>query len=205
MFRRLVTHAKAAFLVMAICLVGGGLWARQCQAETYAIDTTRTQVRFTYQFGLVSQSAQFSQVSGTVNFDEKVPQHSRVDAVIKTASLKASESFVEDELKGSSFFNVAAQPEIRFKSKTVNATAKNSAELTGELTMNGVTQPVTLQVLFYGKGASLPKQDENSPTAAGPAFTATTRIKRSAFNMTAYELLVADEIEIRIDAPLRKK
>ena len=119
MFRRLITHAKAAFLVMASVP-----WARAYGRGNARLKPTtstrrRTQVRFTYQFGPVSQSAQFSQVSGTVNFDEKVPQHSRVDAVIKTASLKASKSFVEDELKGADFFNVAAQPEIRFKSQSV--------------------------------------------------------------------------------------
>ncbi len=206
MFRRLIARAKAAFLVLAVCAVVAGPWARQCQAETYNIDTAKTQVRFTYQLGPASQSAQFSQVSGTVDFDEKVPQHSRVNAVIKTASLKASNSFVEDELKGADFFNVAAQPEIRFKSQTVKSTAKNSAELTGELTMNGVTQPVTLQVVILCErrvfAGARRKFAHGSP---GPLFTATTRIKRSAFNMTAYELLVGDEIEIQIDAPLRKK
>ena len=54
------------------------------------------------------------------------------------------------------------------------------------------------RAMFYPKGASM-------LAAAGPFFSATTRIKRSAFNMTAYPMLVADEVEIQIDAQLRKK
>jgi polyisoprenoid-binding protein YceI len=187
-----------------LCLIFAGLWTSESRAENYAFDTKATEVRFTYQLGFVSQSALFAEVMGTVDFNERTPQRSRVDAVIKTASLKAGEPIIENELKGSSFFNVAAQPEIRFKSRAVKSTGKNSAELTGDLTMNGVTRPVTLQVAFYPKGSTVPAQN-GTQAAAGPFFSATTQIKRSAFNMTAYEFLVADEVGIEINAPLRKK
>ena len=178
--------------------MGAGLWVNLCHAETYTFDTKTTEVRFTYQIGLLPQSGRFAEVKGLVEFNERAPERSRVDAVINAASLTAAEPMVENELKGESFLNVAVQPEIRFKSRTVKATRRNSAELLGELTMNGVTRPVTLQVLFYPKGVSM-------PAAAGPFFTATTQIKRSSFNMTAYQMLVGDEVEIQIHAPLRKK
>jgi polyisoprenoid-binding protein YceI len=205
MDHRIGAPGKVALLITSLCLTSAGLWAQQCQAETYTFDTRSTEVRFTYQFGLLPQSGRFAEVKGSVEFNERAPERSRVDAVINAASLTAGDPMVESELKGESFFNVAVQPEIRFKSRAVKATTKNRAELIGELTMNGVTRPVTLQVMFYSKGASLPAIDGRQVTAGGPFFTATTRINRSLFNMTAYRMLVADEIEIQIGAPLRKK
>jgi len=197
MDRRPGARWKAAFFVATLCLTGAALPVCQCHAEIYTFDTKATEIRFTYRMGPLPQSGRFAEVKGMVEFNERAPERSRVDAVINAASLTA-EPIVEDELKGESFFNVAVQPEIRFRSRTIKAAASNHAEVLGELTMNGVTQPVTLQVMFYPKGASM-------LAAAGPFFSATARIKRSAFNMTAYPMLVADDVEIQIDAPLRKK
>ena len=188
---------KATLFVAFLCLTGAGLPVCQCHAEIYTFDTKATEIRFTYRMGPLPQSGRFAEVKGLVDFNERAPERSRVDAVINAASLTAGPT-VEDELKGEGFFNVAVQPEIRFRSRTIKAAASNHAEVLGELTMNGVTQPVTLQVMFYPKGASM-------LAAAGPFFSATTRIKRSAFNMTAYPMLVADDVEIQIDAQLRKK
>jgi polyisoprenoid-binding protein YceI len=189
-------NQKAALFVAFLWMTSTGLLLSECRAETYTFDTKATDIRFTFQLGPVAESGRFGEVRGMVEFNEQTPERSRVDAVINAASLIA-EPMVESELKGESFFNVALQPEIHFRSRTVRATASNSAEVRGELTMKGVTQPVTLQVMFYRKGTSL-------LAAEGPFFTATVRIKRSAFNMTAYQMLVADEVEIQINAPLRK-
>jgi hypothetical protein len=80
----------------------------------------------------------------------------RVEAVVKTASLTASEQFIEDKLKGEDFFNVAVRPEIRFKSRAVRRAAgnaaENNAELSGDLTMNGISQPVTLRMALQKAG-----------------------------------------------------
>jgi polyisoprenoid-binding protein YceI len=197
MDRRPGARWKTAFLVAYLCLTSAGLPVSPCHAETYTFDTEATVIRFTFRVGPLPQSGRFAEVKGMVDFNERAPERSRVDAVINAASLTA-EPIVEDELKGESFFNVAVQPEIRFRSRTIKAAASNHAEVQGELTMNGVTQPVTLQVMFYPKGAS-------RLAAAGPFFSATAQIKRSAFNMTAYPMLVGDDVEIQIDAPLRKK
>jgi polyisoprenoid-binding protein YceI len=193
---------KCALLVVSLGLLTVGASAELCQAETYAFDKKSTEVRFTYQLALVPQSGRFTEVDGLVEFNERAPERSRVDASINAVSLIAGDPLVEKELNGESFFNVALQPRIRFASQTVTATAKNCAELAGELTMNGITRPVTLQVVFYPKGTLLPGNVRQGE--AEPFFIARARIKRSSFNMTAYELIVADEIEIQIAAQLRK-
>ena len=84
------------------------------------------------------------------------------------------------------FFNVAVFPEIRFKSRSAQTGSGKGTELTGDLTMNGVTQPVTLLAVLKN----------------GSHVSAAAHIKRSAFNMTALSLLISDEIDIQIEADL---
>jgi polyisoprenoid-binding protein YceI len=197
--RRLAVLAKATAIIFALFLLletGAPL----CLAETYMFDGSQAEVRFTYQVGFSSQTARFTEVAGLCEFDEKAPEKGRVEAIVKTASLTASAPFIEDKLKGEDFFNVAVRPEIRFKSHTLRPAAGNNAELAGDLTMNGITLPVTLRMAFQ-KAAG----NEQMLALKSPRLTATTRIKRSAFKMTALSFLVGDEIDIEINAPLRKK
>jgi polyisoprenoid-binding protein YceI len=150
-------------------------------------DGTRTDVAFTYYVGYFSQSGHFTQMNGVIQFDPRSPQKSSIVAVIKTASLTADAW--ETELKGSDFFNIAVFPEIRFQSNSVRLTGLDTAEFAGDLTMNGITRPVTLQANFGG----------------GRHISAKTRINRSAFNMTAFSFLAADAIDIKIEADLLEK
>jgi len=169
-------------------------------AETYMFGGSNAEVRFTYEVGLVSQTARFKEVAGLCEFDEMAPDRGHIEAVIKTASLTASTPFIEDKLKGEDFFNVAVWPEIRFKSRAVRPAGGNKAELAGDLTMNGVTRLVTMRVAFRKAGRS-----GQTPALSSPRLTATARIRRSSFNMTALSFLVGDEIDIELDAVLRKK
>jgi polyisoprenoid-binding protein YceI len=174
-----------------------------CLAETYDFDGNHADVQFTYYVGPISQSGHFTELAGLFEYDRRAPERGSISAVIKTASLTANEW--EEQLKGSNFFNVAVWPEIRFKSRAMRATAANSAELTGDLIMNGVTQPVTLQMVFETAAAPPPRDAANAAEQRGPRLTATARIRRSSFNMTAMSFLVSDEIDIQINTALRKK
>src|SRR5260221_7504454 len=80
------------------------------QAESYVFDARRTEVRFAYLMGPAKQQGRFSQVDGTLQFDEHAPERSEVTATVATASLGTGEPIVDDELKGSDFFNVTADP-----------------------------------------------------------------------------------------------
>jgi polyisoprenoid-binding protein YceI len=192
-------------LTAAFSLPIAGLWNSQCRAETYSLDTKLAEVRITYDVGLLSQSARFEDVTGTAADDDKTSKLRRLEAVIKTASLTAPEPVSENQLKGSDFLDVANHPEIRFKSQPGQTVGADGSTLSGELTMKGVTRPITLQAHFYGAGVPLP-QDIGHPETVkvGPFFTATARISRSEFNMTAYHLLVSDEISIQISGPLER-
>ncbi|HVX35104.1 MAG TPA: YceI family protein [Hyphomicrobium sp.] len=174
--------------------------ATPAHSEIYVFDKMRTEVRFAYEMGLAKQRGRFSQVTGTLQFDERAPERSRVSATIATASLDTGQPIVDDTLKSSDFFNVVADPTMTFESRSVRSTAADTAEMTGDITINGITRPVLLQVSLH------PDDDPALKYSPGSRrFVATTHIRRSAFNMTAYSSMVSDEVDIEIDAVVRKK
>ena len=187
----------SAAAVAAVLFV---LAVKPAHSEMYEFDKKRTEVRFTYEMGPATQHGRFSQVTGTLQFDEHAPWRSRVSATIATASLETGQPIVDDALKGSDFFNVTADPTMTFKSRSVRSTGTDTAEMTGDITVKGITKPVTLEVSLH------PRNDPALKYSAGSRkFVATTKIRRSAFNMTAYSSMVGDEVSIEIDAIVRKK
>ncbi len=177
---------RAAMLVAASLLTAGAS-ATRSDAANYVFDSKRVDVNFTYYIGFLSESGRFTEMDGSFQFDPRAPGRGSLDAVIKTASLTADTW--ERELRSSMFFNIAVFPEIRFKSRAVRQTGEGGAVFLGDLTMNGVTQPVMLQAVLK----------------SGTHVSAAAHIKRSAFNMTALSFLVSDEIDIQIEAELIEK
>jgi polyisoprenoid-binding protein YceI len=169
-------------------------------AESFEIDQRRTEVRFVYKMAYSTQRGRFTKVSGMLDYDEAAPERSRIDASIVAASLTTGEPLVDNELKGKSFFNVAASPVIAFKSLAVRPLSATAAEVTGEMTVNGITRPVTLKVSLEPHDDPALKYD-----AGARKFFATTRIQRSAFNMTDYQSMVDDEVDIEIAAIVRPR
>ncbi len=212
--RGLVAFAKSGEEKMTVLTwtksaIGGVFWigalvaSDRGLAETYIFDTKHAEVQFTYYVGPLSQSGRFTDLDGLVEFDQQAPERGFVNAVIKTASLTANQW--QDQLRGSDFFDVAVWPEIRFKSRTMRPTGANSAALSGDLTINGVTQPVTLQMNVDPPLWGPSRAGEQAPAQKSPKLNATARIHRSAFNMTALGFLVDDEIDIQIKTQLQKK
>lgn len=191
LFRSAKAVAAAALIILE---ASAGL----SSAATYAFDNKHADVSFTYYVGFLSQSGRFTELDGIFQFDRRAPERGFISAVIKTASLTANAW--EVELKSSSFFNVATFPEIRFISHSVRAADENSTEFSGDLTMNGVTQPVTLKVVFEPSASGGAASAESRPLVI-----ATAHLKRSSFNMTALSFLVDDEIDIQIKAALQEK
>lgn len=194
---KLFSHQSLALVSF---VAGAMLVADRAHADPYVIDSKHTEVRFAYKLGLSIQRGRFTSVRGTMEFDAKAPEKTRVNAVIKTASLTTGEAMIESELKGRKFFDAERQPEIRFQSHNVQMIGADAAQLTGEITVNGITQPITLDVSMKSGDDPLLKYRVGSQR-----FTAIGQIRRSAFNMTAYSSMVADDVAIEIDALLRKK
>jgi polyisoprenoid-binding protein YceI len=189
-------HAvKFALLLLALALV-----AAPAHAGRFSFDPKRTEVSFVYTLLFVTHRGRFTEVSGTLDYDDEKPGASRVAATIKTNSLTTGTPMIDKELKGASFFNVKAAPVIAFKSRAVEPQGEGAAEVAGDITINGVTRPATLKIAM---------QPESEPQLNGEAgartFRARTRILRSAFNMKDWSLAVADEVDIEIAGVLVRR
>ena len=171
-------------------------------ADTWLLDKQNTSVRFTWNhLGLSRQSAQFLDVDGRLEFSPTDPDGGSVDIAIKTASVSSGVREYDNNLKSADFFNVANNPIITFKSTAVRRLTDKTGEVEGELTMLGVSKPVTLQVMWNYTG-------EHPFAAVNPTyksrwvsgFSATATVLRSAWGLTRAVPLISDEIRITIEA-----
>ncbi len=140
----------------------------------------------------------FKNLKGTLEFDAGRPEGARTEVTIDAATLWSGEPERDDHLRSEDFLDVAKHPTIRFRSTRVEPVARNEYTVTGDLTIRGVTRPVTLDVRFLGQGRS-PFDD----TRIG--FTATTRINRHDFGvswnaaMKDSGVVVGDDVLITLD------
>ncbi|MEO6229818.1 MAG: YceI family protein [Ferruginibacter sp.] len=171
------------------------------QTTTWKNDKMHSKLKFTVTHLLVSD------VDGLFkNFDVTIttskPDFS--DAVFElsadAASINTEVEMRDNDLKSASFFDVATYPKITFKSTSIQPNGQNKYKLTGNLTMHGVTKPVTLDLLYRGTT----ENPMNKQKDAG--FKLTGTIKRSDFNIGSKmpSAVVSDEVEIKADGEFGK-
>ena len=172
---------------------------------TWSIDPAHSHVEFAVKHLMISTvKGRFGVVNGTVRTDEADPAKGQVEVEIDAASIDTREAQRDAHLKSADFFDVEKFPKITFKSTRISDVDGDSFRLTGDLTIHGVTRPVTLDVTSEGRG-----KDPWGGERAG--FSATGKIKRSEFGLTWNQVLetggfvVGDEIKITLDVELVKK
>jgi polyisoprenoid-binding protein YceI len=190
-------RAALPVLVAAGLVIGA---ASPAPAGRFEFDQRRTEIRFIYRMAYATQYGRFTQFNGTVDYDEAAPEKSKIGVSIAAASLTTGEALVDNALKGAAFFNVEASPVIAFRSLGVRPRSGTAADVSGEVTINGITQPVTLEVSLQAHNDPALKHDTGARQ-----FLATMRIQRSAFNMTEYQSIVDDDVEIEIRAIVRPR
>ena len=172
---------------------------------TYKLDPGHTMVLFSWNhFGFSNPTANLGQVDGTLVYDEAAPTKSTVEATLPLAGLDSFVPKLDEHLKSADFLDGAKYPTVTFKSTKVTSAGKDKLKVVGDLTVHGVTKPVTLDVTVNKVG---PHPMMKVQTAG---FDATATIKRSDFGVGAYVPNVSDEIKIRItteahDASAEKK
>jgi len=114
--------------------------------ETYQFDQARSTIGFRVHQFLGTTNGKFTQFSGSIDLDRQHPDHSSVSARIEVSSIDTRIKKRDDHLRSPEFFNVTKFPEITFKSRSVKQTGPQSGDITGDLTMHGVTKPITLHV-----------------------------------------------------------
>ena len=170
---------------------------------TWKIDPAHTQAEFSVKHLMIATvRGHFGNVNGTVTIENDDPTTAKIDVSIDATSLDTRDEKRDAHLRSPDFFNVEKYPTITFKSTKVERSG-DDFRVTGDLTIAGVTRPVTLQVEEGGRA-----RDPWGNEKAG--FSATTKIKRSEFGLTwnvaleAGGVLVGDDIKISIEAQLVK-
>ncbi|MCB1651533.1 MAG: polyisoprenoid-binding protein [Alphaproteobacteria bacterium] len=164
------------------------------ETERYDFDKVHTQILFFVDhLGFSKSHGKFLDFDGGFVFDREHPENSNIDVVIKTDGLDMDDEKWDEHLKGPDFFNVEKFPDMRFKSTSIAVTGDQTADVTGDLTLLGVTKPVTLHVVHNKSG----KHPFGGKYISG--FSATAHLNRSDFGMNYGVPAIGDEVQIRIE------
>lgn len=200
----------AAVLVLAACASPDGASIAQTQAPfavrapatpvttpaavTYALDPVHTQVAFSVdRFGLNRVIGAFNVAGGEIVLDEAHPERSSVTATIQVSSLWTNNAERDGFLRGQFWLRADSFPTMEFRSTSVRFTGPQSAEVTGELSLAGVTAPVSFNVTLIRRGV-----DPASRRAAA-GFSATGSLLRSQFGVRTAPP-IGDEVLFFIEA-----
>ena len=171
------------------------------EPELYTLDPGHSQILFSWNhLGFSDTTGMFSGFEGEIMFDEADPANSTVSVQFPVSSMFTGWEQRDDHFMSPDFFNAVADASpagdgdnlVTFESTAIEVTGENTAQITGDLTLNGVTKEVVLDTTLNNQGMH--------PMQQKPwlGFTATTTVTRSDFNVGAFAPAVSDEVEIEI-------
>ncbi len=162
-------------------------------ATEYTIDKAHSAAMFkAHHLGAGYTYGQFLDVTGTIKSDQANPAGDMVDVTVKTDSLTSHEENRDKHLKSPDFFNTKQFPTLTFKSKSVAKVDDKTLNVTGDLTIHGVTKPVTAKVTYTGTG----KNPQNGTEMIG--YETTIAIKRSDYGMIFMVPMIDDDVTLII-------
>lgn len=171
----------------------------------YEIDPAHTTIGFVARHAMVTNvKGQFREFTGTLNLDGNAPEKSSASLDIKSASIDTGNADRDNHLRTADFFKIEEFPDLTFRSTGVTALGGADFQVTGDLTILGVTRPVTIDVEFNG-AAKDPFGNERV------GFEGRGEILRSEWGLTwnaALEtggFLVSDKIKLNFDVSAVKK
>jgi len=166
---------------------------------SYELDDTHAYLSFSYShLGLSNPQIQFADFEASLELNGDDMSLSQVRITIDAASVDSTVPELDDYLKGPDFFDVANHPEITFQSTAYEETSDSSGRLTGDLSVRGVTLPVTLDVTINSASMNPLNRKEMI------GFSATGSINRSDYGLTAYAPLVGDELSLAVQIEFEK-
>lgn len=168
-------------------------------AEKWILDTVHSSLSFWVRHLMVTKvHGRFAKWSGSVLFDETAPATTRVEVEIDASSIDTREAQRDTHLRSADFFDVEKYPALKFVSTKVEKTGDKEFKLSGDLTMHGITKPVTLDV-EYGGRATHPQMGERA------GFSARGALNRKDWGLTFNQTLdtggvaLSDKIELQFE------
>lgn len=179
---------------LAALTLGAALFAGQAMAADYVIDKQGQHAFVNFKISHLGYSwlyGTFKDFDGTFSFDAKAPEASNVKVELKTGSVDTNHAERDKHIKSGDFLNVSKHPTATFESTGVKSTGEGTADVTGNLTLNGVTKPVVIKAKFIGEGS-----DPWGGYRAG--FEGTTTLKLKDFDIQKDLGPASQEVELII-------
>ena len=191
-----------ASLILPACVSPAKQSIAEVKAGNYTLDKSHASLVFSVKhMGLAWYTMRFDEFDASINFDSETPENSSVSAVINPKSINANhpdkgKEWDEELANDNRFLDANAFPDITFNSTNVVVTDDNNGKITGELTLLGITKPITMDVTFNGSN-TVPW----APGATIIGFSANGSFNRSEFGMDVYiPNTVSDEVRFQIEA-----
>jgi len=170
------------------------------KAGNYALDAKHASLIFKVgHLGFSQYVGRFERFDVSLEFDQDNPQAARIEASIDMTSLDVANDDFAETLMGPNWFDAGQYPEANFRSTDIDVTAENTGVMTGDLTLHGVTQPITMQVVFNGGG------NDRLRGAYVIGLSARASIDRRAFGVDRFNGLVSDMVDIEIEVEFKKR
>lgn len=177
-----------AFTIALFALTAGTL-----SAAEYSVDSSHSSVVFrTKRFDTVNFYGRFNGLEGKLKFDPQDVAASSVELEIKAEAVDTANQRRDDHLRSPDFFDAKQFPVIQFKSSQVSSLGENRLEITGDLTMHGVTRTIIAKATHVGSG----KHPRRGTPLIG--FETTFTIKRTDFGMDYMVGALSDEVQVTI-------
>ncbi|MFL1874728.1 YceI family protein [Hansschlegelia beijingensis] len=188
----------AAATPVAAQQVPGTADVSKVQAGTYKADPNHTQVVWSVDhMGFSMLTGMFGQITGSLTIDPKEPAKAKLEIEVPTSGLVVTSEKFAKHLATPEFLDVEKHPTATFRSTSIEASGEK-ATIVGDLTLHGVTKPVTLQAVFHGVGVNPMNKAETI------GFSATAKVKRSDFGLGAFAPVVSDEVDLTIAGAFEK-
>ncbi len=178
--------------------VPGAADVSKVQAGAYKADPNHTQVVWSVDhMGFSILTGMFGQITGSLTIDPKEPAKAKLEVEVPMSGLAVPSEKFAKHLATPEFLDVAKHPTATFRSTSIEASG-DKATIVGDLTLHGVTKPVTLQAVFHGVGVNPMNKAETI------GFSATGKVKRSDFGLGAFAPVVSDEVDLTIAGAFEK-
>lgn len=167
----------------------------RAEVETYNIDPVHSSSGFRVRHMLSKFSSSFTKTTGTITVDRANLEKSSVDATVEIASISTSNPDRDKHLQSPDFFDAAKFPVMTFKSKAWKKTGADTFDVTGDLTIHGVTKETVLKVTSLGFGPGM------KPGSQLSGWEATTVLKKSDFGVNGPAMLgkvLGDDVTVNI-------
>ncbi|MDE4143771.1 MAG: YceI family protein [Pseudophaeobacter sp. bin_em_oilr2.035] len=186
-------------LLLAAALTGAAATAAVAAPEKYVLDSSHSQVVFNYNhLGFSTTWGMFSGFEGEIMFDKEDPAASSVSVSMPVMSMLTGWQARFDHFMSNDFFAATEDEMVTFTSTEIHVSGENTAHITGDLTLNGVTKSVVLDAKLNQSG--------DHPMAGKPwaGFNATTTLLRSDYGLEKFAPYVSDEVQVQISIEAMK-